>query len=139
MNKAFTKDDDDAGFEPPPRSSSLAVPEGPFRLTAAGARRLAEHPDPGVRAAIARAEVLPPTPPRPERAALGVTVTTRDDRGLVRDLLLVSSEEHALTGEGSSVASPLGRALVGARVGDVREVALPRGTEEIEILGLRGG
>ena len=140
MSKAFTKEDDAAGFAAP--SSTLAIPPGPFRLTATGARVAAEHADPRVREALARAETLEPVV-CPERAALGVTVTARNDHGEERAYRLVSPEEVALLGTArpatvASVEGPIGRALLGARVGDVREVHLPRGNEELEVIALSG-
>ena len=47
-------------------------------------------------------------------------------------------EELALLGDGCSVQSPLGRALLGASVGETREVVAPRGAEELEVTGLEG-
>lgn len=130
MSKAFTKEDDDAGFAPPPSAASASVPEGPFRVTAAGARRLAPE-------LLARAEVLPPQV-EPARAALGVTVRVRTGDGEERAYRLVTAEEFALLGDGVSIGSPLGRALLGAEVGDVREVRAPKGREELEIVALEG-
>ena len=136
MSKAFTKEDDDAGFSMPSAPSLAAVP-GRYRLTATGARLLSAHDDPRVREALDRAERLEPVI-APERAALGVTVHVRDDSGVTRDYRLVSAEERGLLGEGCSVDGPIGRALLGATVGDVREIVLPRGTQELEIVGLDG-
>lgn len=138
MSKAFTKEDDAAGFSPP--SSTLAIPPGPFRITATGARLAAEHPDPRVREALERAEALAPVV-RPERAALGVTVHVRNEQDEEKAYRLVSPEELALVGAQGGVASvdgPIGRALLGAEVGDVREVALPRGRQELEVVALEG-
>lgn len=141
MSKAFTREDDDAGFTAPP-SSSLSLPAGPLRLTASGARvlasRAAEDGAEPLREALARAEVLPAAPAEPERAALGVTVVVRGDAGGERRYRLVPPEEHALLGEGCSVHSPLGRALLGASAGETREVVTPRGAEELEVIALEG-
>lgn len=132
MSRAFVKEDDDAGFTPPP-SSSVGIPAGPFRVTATGAKKIAASENEAVRASLARAEVLP-AQVSPDRAALGVTVRVADDRAF----RLVTPEEYALLGEGVSIQSPLGRALLGAAVGDVREVRAPKGNEEIEIVALEG-
>lgn len=139
MSKAFTREDDDAGFTAPP-STALSVPPGPIRLTTTGARDLAARAEasPALREALARAEVLPPTETSPPRAALGVTVEVKDGREVRRRYRLVPPEEHTLLGEGCSVASPMGRALLGAELGDVREVTTPRGAEELEVLALEG-
>lgn len=141
MSKAFTKEDEDAGFAAP--SSSLAIPQAPFHLTTTGARRAAELADPRVKEALARAEVLEPVT-YPERAAMGVTVRVRTDSDEEKAYRLVSAEEHSLLLGIShavplaSVDGPIGRALLGASVGEVREVALPRGMEELEVIALEG-
>lgn len=143
MSKAFTKEDDDAGFVAPPSSTSLAVPAGPLRLTASGARALARAAEAGgeraagLAEALARAEVLADVK-TPERAALGVTVVVVDDEEKERRYRLVTPEELALLGEGCSVQSPLGRALLGATKGEAREVVTPRGAEELTVVDLHG-
>ncbi|MBX3234435.1 MAG: GreA/GreB family elongation factor [Labilithrix sp.] len=135
MSKAFTKEDDDAGFAKPPSSTMLAVPTGPFRLTAFGAAKLRRSDDERVREALALAEIVPPID-APDRALLGVVVRVRDEQEHEHEYRLVSAAERALLGEGCSVDGPLGRALLGARVGDTREVALPRGRTELEVVAL---
>jgi hypothetical protein len=137
MSRAFVKEDENASFDKPPASSSISIPEGPFRVTATGARLLAALDDEAVKAAMARAEVLPPQR-EPDRAALGVTVCVRGEDGDERKHRLVTAEEYALLGQGVSIGSPLGRALLGAQPGDVRELRAPKGTEEIEIVRFEG-
>jgi hypothetical protein len=136
VSKAFTKEDDDGGFTAPPGSRG-SIPVGPFRLTATGARLAAVHPEAAVREAAAAAEVLAPVL-RPERAVLGVTVVVQGEAGPTRHYRLVTSEERTLLGDGCSIDGPLGRVLLGTQPGDVREVALPRGTEELEVVRLDG-
>ena len=136
MSKAFTKDDDNASFEAPP-SSVAGIPIGPFRLTFTGARVASERAEPHLREAVARAEMLPRVT-NPERAALGVTVVVTNEADETKRYRLVSPEERALIGEGCSIEGPIGSALIGATVGDVREVVLPRGTEELEVVALEG-
>lgn len=133
MSKAFTKEDDGAEAPAPPPVST-----GRFFLTQTGARRLRERGDARTEAALANADVLPPVAALPERAALGVTVTLRNDAGEPRVVRLVTPEEQRLLGEGCSVKSPLGRALLGATEDDEREVALPRGNERYVIEKLEG-
>ena len=141
VSKAFTKEDEDAGFTQP--VSSLAIPEGPFRITKTGAQQAGGLADPRVKEALGRAEVLDRVT-EPERAALGVTVKVRTSRGEPKAYRLVSAEEHSLLlgmhheVPIASVDGPIGRALLGTRVGDVCEVSLPRGLEELEIVRLEG-
>lgn len=141
VSKAFTKEDDDAGLAAPSRSPS-SLPPGHFRVTPSGARRLADAIDPQLREALARAEILAPQPATPERAAVGVSVRVRatSASGVTEErwYRLVYPEERALLSDGCSVDAPVGRALLGARVGDVRELRAPRGSEELEVLALVG-
>ena len=135
MSKAFTKEDDDAGFAQPASAVSVSLPPGPFRLTATGHRRARAQ---GETVALARAEVLAPVS-IPACAVIGVTVHVRDEHASERRYRPVTPEERALLGDGCSVEGPIGKALLGARVGDVREVALPgRAAEELEIIALEG-
>jgi transcription elongation GreA/GreB family factor len=137
MSKAFTKEDDEGGFTAP-SSASFAVPSGPFRLTTTGHRLLAKSSDARIAEALLRAEVLPPREHAPEVAALGVTVVVRDGEEEEKRYRLVTAEERALLGDGVSIGSPLGKALLGARVGEVREVRTPRGKSELGVIALEG-
>ncbi len=136
MSKAFTKEDDGEGLEPV--VSSRALPRSAFRLTRAGAQKLAADDDPRLHEALKLAEVVDVTEPTPPRAALGVSVVVEDEHGERHSYRLVSVEERALLGEGCSVDSPIGRALLGGQKGEVREARVPRGTTELEILELKG-
>jgi transcription elongation factor GreA len=133
VSRAFTKEDDNASFETP-ASSSMRVSEA-FHLTEAGAARLKASNDPRIQEALALADIIPAIA-NPERAALGVAVHARDENGHEHTYRLVSATERALLGEGCSVEGPIGRALLGAEVGDVREVKLPRGMTELEVVAL---
>jgi transcription elongation GreA/GreB family factor len=136
VSKAFTKDDENASFDAPP-SSVAGIPAGPFRLTFTGARIASARAEPHVREALARAEVLPRVT-NPERAVLGATVVVTNAAEEKKRYRLVSPEERALVGDGCSIEGPIGAALIGATVGDVREVVLPRGPEELEVVALEG-
>lgn len=137
MSKAFTKEDDDAGVSIP-SSASYVIPAGPFHITAQGASFVRASADVRVRESLAHADVLAPIV-RPERAAVGVTVhVTVAASAENKAYRLVTSEERGLTNDGCSVDSPLGRALLGAEVGDVREVRTPRGARELEVVALTG-
>ena len=56
MSKAFTKEDDEAGFAQPASAVSVAIAR-PFRITATGHRRARAQ---GETVALAHAELLPP-------------------------------------------------------------------------------
>ena len=130
------KEDDGDGLDS--LAAAEHAPKARFRLTRAGAKRISECDNPRWRDAMLYAEILPPTGLAPARGVLGVTVHVRASNGEERAYRLVSIEELALLGEGCSTESPVGRALLGAAVGDVREVRAPRGAEELEVISLEG-
>lgn len=130
MSKAFTREDDHADDAPvvPPTTLGALV-----RLTRDATNQLraeaAVADDPARRrlltAALDRATLVPEG--TPARVVLGARVTVESDAEGRREELLVSPEEFELTGRGWSVASPVGRALLGAEVDDEVEVVRPRG------------
>jgi transcription elongation factor GreB len=66
----------------------------------------------------------------------GATVTLLDDDDNERVVTLVG-EDEAEAGEGRiSWNSPIGRAIRGARIGDVRTVTLPSGPRDYEVAGI---
>ena len=136
MSKAFTKEDDDTGFTLPATSSMGIAPGEPFHLTATGAKKARASSETRLKAALVSADVLEPVK-LPERAMLGVTVQVREG-DCDHTYRLVSGAERDLLGEGCSVEGPIGNALLGAKVGDVREVTLPRGPVELEVIALEG-
>jgi transcription elongation GreA/GreB family factor len=137
MSKAFTKEDDDGGVALP-SASSFVVPSGRFHITALGATILRKNEDIRIRDALSRADILPATAARPERATLGVTVHIRGKDGQEKSYRLVTSEERGLIGAGCSVQSPLGIALLGKQIGEICEVNTPRGADELEVVALEG-
>ena len=72
-----------------------------------------------------------------DRAALGSTVkvfdTTKDEE---LEYKLVTSEESDVSKGLISTSSPIGRALIGKKVGDTTTVVTPVGKRELEILSL---
>lgn len=72
-----------------------------------------------------------------DRVLFGATVTLADEDDDERVVTLVG-EDEADAGAGLiSWNSPLARAIRGARVGDVRRVALPSGDRDYEIVAIR--
>lgn len=143
VSKAFTREDEDAGFAVPARPGRLSE----ARLTAYGARivreRLADLERSGaaaegalaadrLRELLDSAEVLDPA--GAERVALGARVVVRSEDGKERTVVLVTPDEVGLVPSAISAASPLAQALLGARIGETVELDLPRGTEELTIL-----
>jgi transcription elongation factor GreA len=73
-------------------------------------------------------------------AGLGATVEVADEAGRTTTYRLIgrrTSESHA---QEVSLGSPVGKAIAGARTGDVVHVGLPNGRERsLTVLGLSGG
>ena len=72
-----------------------------------------------------------------DKAALGSTLvvfdSTKDEEIIYK---LVTSEESDVTQGMVSTTSPIGRALMGKKVGDVTTVVTPGGNRELEVLKL---
>ena len=86
---------------------------------------------------LASANVTDPsTQPDRSRAWFGATVTLVGEDDAERVVTLVG-EDEADAGDGRiSWKSPLGRAVHGAAVGDLRRVALPTGEREYEVVAI---
>ncbi len=69
----------------------------------------------------------------------GAIVTVEDDDGEQKTWRLVDKEESDPGRGRISVQSPIGKALLGKRVDDYVEIALPKGTVGYEIVALRYG
>jgi transcription elongation factor GreA len=68
--------------------------------------------------------------------AFGSTVTVKDRSGSQRVWKIVSSRDAAPAEGRISAESPVARALIGLRAGDVARVSLPRGESELTVLGI---
>ncbi len=72
-----------------------------------------------------------------QEVGFGSTVTLADEEGRQETWTLVGSvEANPLEGK-LSAESPLGKALLGRRAGEVVEVVTPRGTRRLRILAVR--
>ena len=76
---------------------------------------------------------------QPERGKVffGATVTLLDEDERERIVTLVGEDETDASAGRIAWTSPIGRAIRGAAVGDVRRVTLPSGERELEILAIR--
>jgi transcription elongation factor GreB len=81
--------------------------------------------------------VDPAAQPERGRVWFGATVTLVDEEDRERIVTLVGEDEADASDGRISWDSPVGRAIRGARVGDLRRVALPAGEREIEIVAIR--
>lgn len=69
-----------------------------------------------------------------DRVVFGVVVELQSDAGDLSRFQLVGEDELDSGGKRISFQSPVGRALLGKKVGDVVVVKVPRGESELEIL-----
>jgi len=76
---------------------------------------------------------------QPERGKVwfGATVTLADEDDNERTVTLVGEDETDPANGRISWTSPVGRAVRGAAVGDIRRVTLPGGEREVEIVAIR--
>jgi transcription elongation factor GreB len=108
-----------------------ARPDRLDRLPEAAAERDIRYLETRLRSAI-----LVPSAASPDEVGFGCTVTVLLPDGTSRALRVVG-EDEADPGQGAITAhSPLGRALMGARVGDTVVWVKPAGREEIEVTAI---
>lgn len=72
-----------------------------------------------------------------DRVFFGATVTYATERDEERTVTILGADEADLARGEVSLHSPIARALLRARVGDVVRLHTPAGVEEIEILAIR--
>ncbi len=73
-------------------------------------------------------------------AGLGATVEVADEGGRTRNYRLIGRRTSESTAHEVSLGSPVGKALVGARTGDVVHVSLPNGrARSLTVLDVTGG
>ena len=86
---------------------------------------------------IARAEVIDVSKLNGDRIKFGATVKLIDeDTEQEKTYQIVGEPEADVRSGRVSVASPIGRALIGKTIGDTVEVATPRGGKSYEIVGV---
>lgn len=90
---------------------------------------------------LASAEVIDPTRLTPNgRVVFGAVVELEDQADGARVTYQIVGEDEADIRQGRiSVTSPIARAVVGKREGDLAEVAAPGGTRSYEIVAVRLG
>ncbi len=83
---------------------------------------------------LSNAQVVEISKGEADKIVFGVTVTLLDmESGQEKRYTLVGQEEADLSKGSISVQSPIGRALIGHRVGDIVEVHRPAGMVEYEV------
>jgi len=104
-----------------------------------GKRRLREI-DQRIRFVMKRleiAEVVDPRDQDQDRVFFGATVTYRDHSGSERTVSIVGTDEVDPTRGRISWVSPVARALLRSREGDVVTLETPAGAEELEVVAIR--
>jgi transcription elongation factor GreB len=81
--------------------------------------------------------VDPAAQPERSKVFFGATVTFVDEEDRERVVTLVGEDETDAGAGRIAWNSPIGRALRGAAVGDVRRVTLPVGERELEVVAIR--
>lgn len=87
-----------------------------------------------LRSLLARASAIEDLPDDPAVVELGDTVAIRLDDGTAETYIVVDASEAPVEDQRISVQSPLGRALLGNRVGDSIDVPIPAGSYRCTIL-----
>ncbi|MFH1847247.1 MAG: transcription elongation factor GreA [Candidatus Omnitrophota bacterium] len=86
---------------------------------------------------LMRAQLLDETNISKDEALLGANVKVRDvDSNEEFEYILVSAEESDFNENKISLTSPVGKALLGHKIGEIVEVSVPVGTIKYEIIGI---
>lgn len=86
---------------------------------------------------LAEAQIIDTSKLSTEKVVFGATVTVKDSQnGKEQRYMLVGQDEGDLKNGKISVQSPVGRALIGKRVGDMCEVQTPAKKVEYEVLNI---
>ena len=88
-----------------------------------------------LRARLREISMIDPSRIQRDRAGLGSTVVVLDvDKDEEMTYYLVTSEDADVSNGRISTSSPIGRGLVGKKVGDTAKIQIPDGTKELEVL-----
>lgn len=82
------------------------------------------------------AEVINPASLDHSRAHFGARVKVKDEEDKVRIYQIVGQDEIDAANGHVSWVSPIGKALLNSRKGDVVQVTSPKGTEEFEVIDI---
>lgn len=86
---------------------------------------------------IANANVVDPSTMSTDKVVFGVQVTVQDlESGDEVSYQIVGADEADVNAQRISITSPVARALIGKRIGDVVQVQVPRGLLELEVLDI---
>jgi transcription elongation factor GreB len=83
------------------------------------------------------AEIVDPTTQKKDQVLFGASVTVRDEEERERTYRIVGIDETDVARGQVSWISPIAKALLNARVGEVVNLRTPKGEEELEIVAIR--
>jgi transcription elongation factor GreA len=87
---------------------------------------------------LARATIYDPTNSPKDQVAFGATVTVKDlAYGDEEDFTLVGAGEEDYENNKILITSPMGQGLLGKKIGQVAEIAAPKGKIRFEIVAIR--
>ena len=86
---------------------------------------------------IANSNVVDPSEVGTDKVVFGVQVTVQDlESGEESSYQIVGADEADVSSQRISVTSPVARALIGKKVGDIVQVQVPKGLLELEVLDI---
>ncbi|MBN1601680.1 MAG: transcription elongation factor GreA [Chitinispirillaceae bacterium] len=85
---------------------------------------------------IARAQIIDTSNMVSDKVIMGVRVKVEDPDGEIEYFHVVSDMDAGTTDEKVSINSPIGKALIGKKVGDSVGIKIPKGTLNYKILEL---
>jgi transcription elongation factor GreB len=86
---------------------------------------------------LEKAEIVDPAAQSSDRVLFGATVTVRDEEERLRKYRIVGIDETDVKNGHVSWVSPVAKALLNSKVGDLVTLKTPKGEEELEILEIR--
>jgi len=89
-----------------------------------------------LRQILGTATIVEPPPPPWEQVRFGATVTVRNRKGETEQYRIVGTAELDADRGWVSAVSPIGRALLNARLGQRIRFKFPTGEDELEIVGI---
>lgn len=86
---------------------------------------------------IANSNVVDPSSMDTDRVVFGLQVTVQDlESGEEVSYQIVGADEADVAAQRISITSPVARALIGKRVGDIVQVQVPKGLLELEVMDI---
>lgn len=85
---------------------------------------------------IARAQIIDTSNIVSDKVIMGARVKVEDPEGEIEYFHVVSDMDAGITDENVSINSPIGKTLIGKKVGDQVAIKIPRGTLNYKILDI---